>query len=255
MNDVELRRVEKDSTHLQCEAIADLATRSSDPKVSSIALQALSALRNLDEPSKLIPEVLFQPLRQQFLRCFYLEHSGETKYQLSAPHAVAERLSRAIMCLPPDVRHGLLDRVNSLVKLSDPKDLRIISLRIFLLKEGVFRRAKKGNLALVYRELVKSVLDLPAQSPGDVDPWIHQRVKELGDTFKIEDDADDQDKHSAISYLLQETSLSDKPLPTIQEELLIRCLHSKWCTPCALKASAVSSFRSQLYAFTNIDAD
>lgn len=235
MIDMEIDSVNEEKEKLQIDAITDLALRSSAVSISSIALQALSALVYPDNYRFVFPPALIDPLRLRYKRCFGISYqAGYVQYKLSVSFTVAERLTRAMLCFPNDIVYDHLVLLNSLAKQENFDETRIIAMRILSL--GILKARKQSDnhhdefLIQQFRNVNQAVHDLPSTiTLADVHRWTRETFRDMAHAYAGEDPHFNLETPYSIMRFL---NLNSKAPPAVWEEQMIRSMHTRCCTSC-----------------------
>lgn len=225
-------------TTLQIQALAELATHSTNPSAVSISLQALAGLHSISDPSIELLYPLCSRLKEHFDQCFPLSTSQTNFDWASSSPSITERLIRAvlwfkapILCLDASTRERLLDFCES--SIIDP--LQSSALVVLLSNRAHFY----DGIGLRRSECFSKLITSPPAQRKDVHPWLYSQLT-MYPFLLTKDPFLDKERQGRLLTMLSDLHTFDGDL-SLQEDLLIRYLHLRKLAATGLEETHIPS--------------
>lgn len=223
----EATKVAQQKEHLQVKTIAEVVTKSTNPSAISVSLQSLASIHSLESLDHNILLPLWSKLQTGFSKCFRLHVSDRDEDLFVLPKPTIERLSRALLSLAPIGLHmelTLQKRMLAFCLHADHDPVRSAALAVILARHSSSREENTDQMRGIFFKLIQS----PPVRSRSVHPWIYNQLKDfpriLQEWFPYGSEEKFFWKPLREQLLLLHTFEGDL---TLQEELLIRCLHER----------------------------
>jgi hypothetical protein len=175
MRGAESRAISHQRLSLQLQAITLMVTSSSNTTVSDIALQALAGLHVYAFSESSLPVFLWHHISETLLDWFPVGSNPTDNHHQPATPSVAERYSRALLCLINQLDEALTRPISMFIR-SDPNDLRYLGLRALLAQHSQSRSF--GNADQLRDALIRHVHKLPPIQYREIHPWIRAKLRQ-----------------------------------------------------------------------------
>ena len=200
-----------------------MGLNSTNPSISTIALQSMSSLHAFRKSSLPRPftDSLIHKLQDHFCGCFQDDPSETSGYRLISTEpkflSITDRFSRAVLFFP-DQMHYIWGDWERIASFHPPQDFRAAFLLACTLKHKQFLRSRE----IILKSVIQSVLTLPPIEISKVLPSHRNMYIEAAKTKALDFTSSKWREMAAVLI----GRLSPRKELTFQEELLIRYLYT-----------------------------
>lgn len=202
---------------LQQDVITEMGLNSTNPSVSSIALQSMAAFHTFPKDYTLrFSPVLIHKLLEQFRGCFQRDGSP-WEFRMIAPMPLSERFARAALLFPDIESFSDIFRISL---FSPPQDLRSAAILVCAREADRFGIFKENFASSGTEYLLATTPILVSETM----PWHLHLFRETADDGPLYPPSDSHSRREAIATLLKMLTSGGERL-NLQEDVLIRNLY------------------------------